>query len=157
MITKATGAWFWMTCFTLRPIIKHQTPIIWLKLASYASDNAASYHYSDKQFSQASKLHICSTNWQKSRSEFIQGCQNRNMNIQDGPWSPWLTKPSLKMCEVMKISSLLENLLKPVIELVSGPCHQVVLPGWVERSRGNPTGGRKSHREETSVPRADET
>ena len=79
------------------------------------------------------------------------------MNIQDGPWLPGLTKPSLKMCEVMNIFIFLENLLKPVVELVSGPCHQVVLPSRVERSRGNPTGRRKSHREETSVPRADET
>ena len=79
------------------------------------------------------------------------------MNIGDGPWSPCLTKPSLKMCEVMKISSFVENLLKPVVELVSGACHQVVLPSRVERSRGNPSGRRKSHREETSVPRADET
>ena len=79
------------------------------------------------------------------------------MIIQDGPWSPCLTKPSLKMCEVMNIFSLLENLLKPVVELVSGPCHQVVLSSRVEWSRGNPTRRRKSQWEETSVPRADET
>ena len=79
------------------------------------------------------------------------------MNIQDVPWSPRLTKSSLKMCEVMNIFSFLENLLKPVVELVSSPCHQVVLPSRVKRSRGNPSGRRKSHREETSVPRADET
>ena len=79
------------------------------------------------------------------------------MNIQDVPWSPGLTKSSLKMCEVMNIFSFVENLLKPIVELVSGPCHQVVLLSRVERSRGNPSGRRKSHREETSVPRADET